>query len=309
MTTARVHTLDVTSPLIQYAGLWNLQINENYDTYAYCDHNCSATLQFRGIQVLAATQCVGDECTIQFDDGTPPSHTGHPQNNTVDSRDDNNQVKIFNVEPGLYTFNIFTEKTLNLTHFNWTSIVNSLNDTRIQDDAPAFVYDPPDVWSTNITGFDLGNGHATSETNATGDRVALYGAVGVQGGGYTVQLDDKPFQSFTEQRNIPSPRSWLPDQLIFYVDGLDPGGNHTVTLVSQSTSPQVFILSFAIVDGNLNNNFTSTPPSSSAVPSQSSINTPSPSSKCEFFVLYLSTMSADRHASVVPDILDPNQTL
>lgn len=73
--TTRVHKLDATSPLIQYAGPWTLQINEKYvdpflcknnsqlgscDTYASCDHNCSATLQFTGIQVLVAAQCDGN---------------------------------------------------------------------------------------------------------------------------------------------------------------------------------------------------------------------------------------------------------
>ncbi|KAJ7931180.1 hypothetical protein B0H13DRAFT_1858045 [Mycena leptocephala] len=281
--TTRVHKLDATSPLIQYAGPWNLHINENYDTYASCDHNCSAALQFTGIQVLVATQCDGkkrDECkyATRLDDQSPHFY---------------NQ-ELVNVTPGLHTFNIFGK--MNLDYFNWTSIVNSLNDTHIQDDAPDFVYDPPDAWSTNITGLD--HGHTTTGTIARvtftfaasvvqfrfpntltflqGDRVALYGAVGVQGGDYTVQLDNEPFQNFTEYRNISSPitGSWLPDQLIFYADGLNPGGNHTVTLVSQSTSPQVFILNYAIVDGDFINDLASTPASSSTVPSQSSTNKP-----------------------------------
>jgi hypothetical protein len=104
-----------------------------------------------------------------------------------------------------------------------------------------------------------------------GDRVALYGAIGAQGGPYSVDIDNGSVSTFTAQQMISDPNTslanYLSGQLLFYADSLT-SGNHTVTVTSNLVSPtQDLTIDYAIVDGTLNSVPGGTAPSSSSTTS------------------------------------------
>ncbi|KAJ7885125.1 hypothetical protein B0H14DRAFT_2699839 [Mycena olivaceomarginata] len=159
------------------------------------------------------------------------------------------------IDEGAHNFSL-TAKVINLGYLNLSSTVGSTNDLRVQNDAPPFAHNPPDAWRTNmisLPGIDGGNVSTTNQTNASvtfsfeGDRVALYGSVGAQGG-YTAQLDN--MSTLNIAPSLLSLRTSFPE-LIFFAAGLDPG-NHSVTLIS--TSDEVFTVDSAVVDGDVNTN-------------------------------------------------------
>ncbi|KAJ6491381.1 hypothetical protein C8R47DRAFT_1122526 [Mycena vitilis] len=266
-----------SSPLIQYEGNWShFGGKDGQSLPPICQQeNCSATLHFTGANILA----VDSQC---FQLGRPGS-TPHPCTNVTQNDPDppengtlSGQGEVNTTTPQsqrLHSIPIPVGPKVALIHFNLTSTDNS-NDLRIPASEPAFAYDPPGAWSPNTTdaaGSDQGNGHQTNQSNVrvvfafAGTRVALYGTIGFQGCNYTAQLDSGPVQIFAEQPfRLPTKNS-LPDQIMFYANGL-PAGNHTVTLTSQATPPQVFTVNYGIVDGEPSLPTNGTIPSSS-VPS------------------------------------------
>jgi hypothetical protein len=86
---------------------------------------------------------------------------------------------------------------------------------------------------------------------AQGDRVGLYGSIGVQGGPYTVRVDNGSVSNFTSKRRIADPNTSLADylagQMLFHADGL-VAGNHTLTVTSNLGSLGI---DYAIIDGTL----------------------------------------------------------
>ncbi|KAF8217788.1 hypothetical protein K438DRAFT_11303 [Mycena galopus ATCC 62051] len=183
-------------------------------------------------------------------------------------------------DQGPHEFTLITSETnFGVSQFKLSSTVNASNSLNLTNDAPAFVYEPPDAWST------VGNGRVTTQSNATatfsfnGDRVELYGAVGAAGGSYTAQLDEELSLNLTEQNfflHVPTA-----DNLIFYAAGLAEG-NHTVTLIS--TSSGEFTVDYAIVDQDTNSNSNFASPSSSTASSPTALH-PSANS----FAFYLTT--------------------
>ncbi|KAF7340293.1 hypothetical protein MVEN_01948400 [Mycena venus] len=297
-----VHTVDVNSPLIKYEGPWTRGGDDgdperglyNQGTFVYCaGTQCSATLSFTGTEIHVVGAYRNNSCPYQVDlDGQifgPFS--------TAPIKVEQFQIDLFNrtdLVPGPHSLTISNlpatasgQMNLNLDYFTWTSDVNSLTDVRIQDDAQAFVYDPPSAWNafTNnfpgLPGFDQGTGHATVQYNATatltftGDRVALYGAIGAQGGPYSVHIDNGSVAStFTTYQMISDPNTPLPNylagQLLFYADSLPPG-DHTVTLTSNlASTTQDLTIDYAIVDGSLNSVPTSGSSTSSTASTSSS---------------------------------------
>ncbi|KAJ7908227.1 hypothetical protein B0H13DRAFT_1617759 [Mycena leptocephala] len=280
-----VHTIDVNSPLVKYAGPWNLggadgdpEANKNnLGTFVWCaGTQCSATLSFTGTEVHVVGAYRSNSCPYQVNlDGQifGPLGTGPV---VVEQF----QIDLFNQSnmlAGPHTLTISNLPTtvsnspnMNLDYFTWTSEVNSLTDVRIQDDNPAFIYEPPAAWNAfvndfpGLPGFDQGTGQrvATVESGAkatfsfAGDRIALYGAIGSQGGPYSVNIDDGSVSTFTAQQMISDPNTplanYLSGQLLFYADSLTPG-NHTVIFTSNLVSPtQDLTIDYAIVDGTLN---------------------------------------------------------
>ncbi|KAF8217790.1 hypothetical protein K438DRAFT_1747064 [Mycena galopus ATCC 62051] len=263
--------INFTSPLIQFDGRWGV-FKDKYADYL----SARPTVHLRPGKLFSDPavhwsehHCLGQPRMQQ------PGRT----------QLDNDALSPQPVSPGSNQFNITTSPTSdqgphNLTlvssetnfgvshSFHLSSTFTSLNSSKITNDAPAFVYEPPDAWSTG------GNGRVTAQKNAKAtfsfndDRVELYGTVGVAGGSYTAQLDEELSLHLTEQNiflHVPTA-----DNLIFYAAGLAEG-SHTVTLIS--TSSGEFTVDYAIVDGDANPNSDSASPASSpTAPS------PSPSS-------------------------------
>ncbi|KAJ7836787.1 hypothetical protein B0H14DRAFT_1119779 [Mycena olivaceomarginata] len=270
-----VHKIDENSPLVQYAGPWDLggaddpEANRyNQGTFLHCTGTqCSATISFTGteVHVVGALRNTSGPYQVNLDGQVfGPFVTQRP---VVEQF----QIDLFNqtnLLPGAHNLTISaaapvaTPGPIHLDYFTWISDVNSQVDIRVQDDASAFVYEPPTAWFTftdrDITfpGFD-GGGHGTTLGGAnvtlsfTGDRVGLYGSIGVQGGPYTVRVDNGSVSNFTSKRRIADPNTSLADylagQMLFYADGL-VAGNHTLTVTSNLGSLGI---DYAIIDGTL----------------------------------------------------------
>ncbi|KAJ6477955.1 hypothetical protein DFH09DRAFT_1467529 [Mycena vulgaris] len=249
-----VQNIDVNSPLVQYSGQWVLggadgdpeivKVVLDGETFGPFSDAIVSVEQFQ-VDLFNRTGMAAELHTLTISNLAQGAHTN-----------------------------------LNLDYFTWTNNINSLESLRLQDDSPAFSYHPPTAWISDITnlnlpGFDGGTGHITIEKGATvaftftGDRVALYGAIGSQGAPYTVQIDNASGSSFNAQRKISSSSAPLSDylasQMLFYTDNLQPG-NHTVTITANLVSPtQDFTIDYAVVDGTVN-----TIPSGVTIPTQSS---------------------------------------
>ncbi|KAF7348049.1 hypothetical protein MSAN_01757300 [Mycena sanguinolenta] len=298
--------VDVNSPLLTYTGPWKVGGADgdteadkyNLGTFVICgDPSCSATLAFTGteVHVVGAYRLNSCPYIIKLDGQTLGTF------GTATVTVEQFQIDLFNktnLAAGAHSLTISPNITginqsipdLNLDYFTWTTEVNSLTDLHLQDDTQSFVYTPSSAWTAfdddNLPGFpdfDEGTGHVTAQNGATalfsfaGDRVALYGAIGAQGGPYNVQIDGGTPSSFTAKQNIFDPNTALPNylssQLLFYASNLGMG-NHsiTVTAIDLSAGESVSI-DYAIVDGTLNSVpgpiTSSTPTSPSSTPSTS----------------------------------------
>ncbi|KAJ6517850.1 hypothetical protein DFH09DRAFT_940071 [Mycena vulgaris] len=272
-----VQTIDVSSPLIAYSGPWRLggsdgdseTIKYDQGTFRFCaGTQCSATINFTGteVHVVGAYRLNSGPFQVSLD-GIAFGPFG-----TATTVTEQFKIDLFNqtnMGPGTHSLTISNlpatnpqHPNLNLDYFTWTTEINSLNDLRIQDDTPAFSYQPPNGWvsdlsNLNVPGFNGGTGHGTTHSGASatlrfmqGDRVALYGPIGSQGGNYSVQIDNINYGGFTAQRaNLGTP--FLANQMLFYADSL-PAGNHTATVTAGSLTTQAVVLSYAVVDGMLN---------------------------------------------------------
>ncbi|KAJ7458886.1 hypothetical protein FB451DRAFT_1272767 [Mycena latifolia] len=288
-----VQKIDVNSPLVDYSGSWQLggadgdseAVKYDQDTFVFCAETpSSATIHFNGTEVHVVGAYRKNSGPFQV---TLDGSTSEPLG-TVATVTEQFQVDLFNhtgLDAGrVHTLTISnlapidpTKPNLNLDYFWWTTEINSLTDVRIRDDSPSFTYQPVTAWDSDLANLDFpafnaGTGHATTQSGAnatfvfTGDRVALYGTIGPQGGPYSVQLDDANALTLTSQSKLLGP-TYLADQILFYADTLPPG-NHTVTITSNLVSPtQAFIIDYAVVDGTLNSISTSnilTPSSTAA---------------------------------------------
>ncbi|KAJ7885148.1 hypothetical protein B0H14DRAFT_2699869 [Mycena olivaceomarginata] len=254
------HRINVTSPLVQYLdGRWR-PVRLGLSPVVVCienqndDAKCSASLQFIGKNItLSLVDIVCD--------------AGHGNSSACTT-----YANTPSLSEGLHKFDL-TASNVGLSYFNLSSTVASINDLRVQDDAAfAFRYDPPDAWRRNMSsspGFDGGNVHTTNQSNASvtfsfeGDRVALYGSLGAQGG-YTAQLDNRLTLEIAPSLLSPVGTSF--PELIFFAAGLDAGG-HIVTLIS--TSPEVFTVDYAVVDADMNPDILSASSSSTMSPGTS----------------------------------------
>ncbi|KAJ7458925.1 hypothetical protein FB451DRAFT_1507056 [Mycena latifolia] len=272
-----VKTIDVNSPLVDYSGPWQLggadgdseTVKYDQDTFVFCAVTpCSATIHFTGteVHVVGAYRLNSGPFQVTLDGSTFGPF------GTVATVTEQFKIDLFNqtaLEAGDHSLTISnlapfdpTKPNLNLDYFWWTTQINSLTDVRIRDDSPAFTYQPVTAWDSdlsnlNLPDFNAGIGHATTQSGANahftfvGNRVALYGTIGPQGGLYTVQVDDANASTFTAQSMLLGP-TYLANQMLFYADSLPPG-NHTVTITSNLVSPtQALILDYAVVDGTLN---------------------------------------------------------
>ncbi|KAJ7154716.1 hypothetical protein C8R46DRAFT_1118184 [Mycena filopes] len=172
---------------------------------------------------------------------------------------------------GLHNWTIVSSQSVHFHSFSLTSNVTSLENSTVRNDEPVFVYKPPAAWTNTST-----TEHSTTQANASvtftfkGDRVALYGAV-VQGR-YTAQVDGGQTFNFADNFDLNQP---IPDQLLFYTDGLE-SGNHSVVV---SASSGLFSISYAVVDGTSNPVQTSSSSSSPASTNLDSLPTTRPSSR------------------------------
>ncbi|KAJ7462952.1 hypothetical protein FB451DRAFT_1266410 [Mycena latifolia] len=244
-------------------------------TFTSCaGDDCTATIAFTGteIHVMGAYRLNSGPYKVTLDDVpfgpftpvVPPEQFKIPLFNKTDLPAGAHSMTITNMAS-----TNSSQTTMDLDSVWWTTEINSLKYLRIQDDAPAFSYEPASAWNTdvidlNLPNFDDGTGHATTLFDATatltfmGDRVALYGALGAQGGPYTVQVDDGRPLHFNSQTLIAN-SNYLAAQMIFYVDSLSPG-THTVTVSAKATSAtQGLTIDYAIVDGTVNSTPTSKP--------------------------------------------------
>ncbi|KAF7318753.1 hypothetical protein HMN09_00387600 [Mycena chlorophos] len=282
MPTTVGHKIDVTSPLIHYIGSWVRggskkdpagefadpdQPRYDEETFVFCDpgSQCTASFDFRGTEVHFVGAYRSNRGPVSF---TLDGQDFGPY--TVSTNPQQFQVEYFNgtglLEDGIHTVSavnaISNNLTYDLDYITWTSTVNSTVDTRFQDDCAAFSYQPAHAWSVdlgNMTGFDDGTGHVGSMGSSatlkfSGDRVAVYGAIGAQGAPFTAQLDGGSSTAYTQRQSISDTPSedYLPSQLIYYADGLSDG-NHTLVLSSASNSSGlVFTIDYALVDGTVN---------------------------------------------------------
>ncbi|KAJ7790432.1 hypothetical protein B0H14DRAFT_2939863 [Mycena olivaceomarginata] len=242
-----VHKIDENSPLVQYAGPYN------QGTFLHCTGTqCSATISFTGteVHVVGALRNTSGPYQVNLDGQVfGPFVTQRP---VVEQF----QIDLFNqtnLLPGAHNLTISaaapvaTPGPIHLDYVRMSCLIASFLQRRSRTSTP------PTAWFTftdrDITfpGFD-GSGHGTTLGGAnvtlsfTGDRVGLYGSIGVQGGPYTVRVDNGA---------IADPNTSLADylagQMLFYADGL-VAGNHTLTVTSNLGSLGI---DYAIIDGTL----------------------------------------------------------
>ncbi|KAJ7687615.1 hypothetical protein B0H17DRAFT_1203507 [Mycena rosella] len=279
-----VQNLDATSPLIIYSGPWAVggadgdPETSKYDkrTFKFCSGvGCSASIGFTGteVHVVGASRLNSGPFQVTVD-GNQSAALG-----TTPTTSEAFKLDLFNqtLATGTHALTIFNlppwpdnpgDSYLNLEYIWWKTDTDSPTDVRLQDDTPAFSYQPVTAWNSDLTnlnlpGFDAGTGHATSQSGATaifafvGDRVALYGAIGSQGGLYTVQVDNGSVSTFNT--NIDVTFELSAGQMIFYANSLPPG-NHTVTVTAKPVSvTQGLTIDYAIVDGTQNSVTSPTP--------------------------------------------------
>ncbi|KAF8152837.1 hypothetical protein K438DRAFT_1987703 [Mycena galopus ATCC 62051] len=280
-----VHNIDVNSPLVQYAGPWQLggadgdpeAPRNNLGTFVYCaGTTCSAKISFTGteVHVVGAYRLNSGPFQVDLDGetfgpfGVEPTVVEQFQVDLFNKTD--LALKAHSLTISNLPATVTNKPNMDLDYFTWTSEVNSLTDVRIQDDDQAFVYGPSAGWTAFdgdspgvLPGFDQGTGQQveTAQSGATatfsfmGDRVALYGAIGSQGGAYNVQIDGDAVSTFTAQQMISDPNtplpSYLSNQLLFYADNL-PAGKHTAIVTSDVSPTEDFRIDYAIADGTLN---------------------------------------------------------
>ncbi|KAJ7617186.1 hypothetical protein FB45DRAFT_1034480 [Roridomyces roridus] len=277
-------SVDVTSPLINYAGNWQLggadgdpgTVNYSMQTFQYCQVvPCTASILFNGSEVhfVGAWRGNSGPWQVDLDETTygpfAPAINQPPWG--IFQVDKYNRTGLSSSGP-----HMFTVGNLPPT-FWWTTDINNTADFVIQDDSHAFSYSPVTQWDADLailalTDFSQNTGHVTSANGAEatlefmGDRVALYGAVGDIGGPYSVSIDGGSPALYSSKTKILHGGN-LTQQMIFYADHL-PAGNHTLTLTSEASSSSDFIsIDFAIVDGTVNTGATA-PPGPSPSPSE-----------------------------------------
>ncbi|KAJ7612707.1 hypothetical protein FB45DRAFT_843274 [Roridomyces roridus] len=277
-----VQEIDVNSPLVQYDGPWKLGgadgdpevVKYKDDTFVYCaGTTCSATLSFIGteVHVVGAYRTNSGPFQVLLD-----GKSFGPFGVAV-TVVEQFQIDLFNqtnMSSGTHSLTISnldsnaTRPNMNLDYFTWTTDINSLTDLRIQDDSPAFSYEPASAWSvipqpsSSFPGFD-GGGHSTNQAQATtnfsfnGDRVALYGAIGAQGGPIQVQIDNSStVGKYTTNQMVTDTTApvaqYLAGQMLFYADHLGSGEHHITVTANPASPAQDLSIDYAVVDGTVN---------------------------------------------------------
>ncbi|KAF7325666.1 hypothetical protein MKEN_00416500 [Mycena kentingensis (nom. inval.)] len=265
-----VTKIDVTSSVVQYSGPWVAGGGESdpiqrYDenTFLTCEApgTCTAVLKFHGteVHVVGSHRQGHGQYGVQLDGANfgPFTPSTDPEVFQVDLF---NRTGLTNDAHTITISNVAgtgNEYVYDLDYFTFTSTVESTSDSRLEDTHSAFSYSGGS-WTTDVSqmpGFDAGTGHIGSvgaEVNLSfsGDRVAIYGAVGSQGAPYSVQLDGGTVESYSQAIKVQN--GYMANQLIYYATGLK-SGNHTVQLKSTSTNTlDRFTIDYAVVDGNAN---------------------------------------------------------
>ncbi|KAJ7716088.1 hypothetical protein B0H16DRAFT_1614631 [Mycena metata] len=242
----RNNRIDFTSPLIEHPGNIIQCVNPfDRSPFISCqDNNCTASFHapspWTNALLVALcphlSDCPNLTSTLDADNATlQPIPEG--------SHYSAFQMPTSNGTTSPHSLKIVIPKSVHLHYFNWTSTVHSPVDIQIPSSDPAFK-----------PGIEGGSLQVTF--SFVGDRVELYGGIGDNGGSYDVELDGKPCGGQPCNRTTKSHTS-LPDQLIFYTDSL-PLESHNVTVSG------TFNLTYAIVDGTLNNLTSAPPPSASS---------------------------------------------
>ncbi|KAH8832519.1 hypothetical protein DL96DRAFT_1582458 [Flagelloscypha sp. PMI_526] len=148
------------------------------------------------------------------------------------------------------------KQCFDIDYVTWTSTVRG-NDLTIQDtDSNHFTYDPnwySQTGSGDLPAFDQSTGRLTRTNSAsftfnfTGDRVLLYGPNGNLTGGYQVQLDGGPTQSFNGSRGIDFDNH--AQQVLYAMNGLG-GGEHSVVLTKAGGDGKLIAVDYAVVSDN-----------------------------------------------------------
>jgi len=119
-----------------------------------------------------------------------------------------------------------------------------------QDTAAAFDFTPKTAWSTNpgsVSKYSGGTGHVTTSADAyvvysfEGSHVEIYGAVGPNGGAYTVQVDNGAPATFNGTKNALHTQT-----LLFQYNGNSPG-NHIVKVSNTPFSGQTLSIDYATI--------------------------------------------------------------
>ncbi|KAJ7730146.1 hypothetical protein B0H16DRAFT_1469726 [Mycena metata] len=259
-------TIDDTSPLIQYVGIWgagtnvdplkHLRVTLNPVTLPRLFNSDLCRYSNGGTFTLCNT--LGSSATFTFN-GTQVYVYG--------AKRDNHGPYSVTLDGTTTAFNGFSETALWTTLFvsdvlaqgmhtitiTWTSNVAEQGETpTIEDTANGFSYEPKGAWGTDLeaavlSGFSSGSGHVTFASGAfasltfKGDVVTIFGAVGPSIAPYSVQLDGV----FHGKLNATKPL-YTPQVALYHANNLGTG-LHTLVLTSQPAEREVLAIDYAQV--------------------------------------------------------------
>ncbi|KAJ8518717.1 hypothetical protein ONZ45_g4245 [Pleurotus djamor] len=262
------YTIDDRSPLIQYnpPGAWRLgsrtldPLGMRYDnngTFTLTtDQGASATFTFNGtaIWILGAKRSNHGPYDVNLDNAI------HREDGF--SRDEQFQFPLFAAEGlvnGLHTVTIINRPVnesfpfLDIDSIVWEAEVEDIAQPQriLPHTDSSFRYEPASAWETPVSsGFNSTTAHSTSTSNAsarlnfTGTSITLYGAVSPGTGPYSVQMDDRPPQTFNA--SVPE---YTPQTVMYFADNLGPGV-HVMQVVNLPDRPgQGILLDYALLSG------------------------------------------------------------
>ncbi|KAJ8518723.1 hypothetical protein ONZ45_g4244 [Pleurotus djamor] len=264
------HTIDDRSPLIRYlpAGAWRLgsrtqdPLGMRYDnngTFTLTTEvgaSASFTFNGTGIWILGAKRSNHGPYDVNLDNARHPGD-GFSQEALF-------QVPLFaamNLFNGLHTVQITNQPNqrdrpfIDIDSIIWETEVEEEDLSQpqrvIAHTDNSFRFEPPAAWSTLVSaGFNSTTGRLTSTTGAsatlnfTGSTISVFGAVNNNLGSYSVQLDDRPPETFNA-----TVLEYVPQTILYQSDNLGPG-LHTVKFVNQpERSGLGLLLDYALITG------------------------------------------------------------